>query len=347
MTSPVDYWNQAIGIYRKGPRLMRHAIITILIVLLLCSSSGMAQSTGSQHWKSRDLLESTCLILAHHSTDTTWHPFGTGVIIDVDSTFPMVFLVTARHVYMGRDTLLAQFPRYSESGNRLYISQIEIEIIRDQTTTFCPSTPDSDFVAVFVKREPAEKQFSPISRDQMVGFDDLSYGEDVEFYGYPAYDEFRLTKSGINLPICRTGHIAYFAPGRVGETNEGSLSSGTFLVDGVSIGGGSGAPLFLKRPFVIKASTDSSILVYDRRLAGIVRGHFPKTKGMTIPFSQSPMSSKVVDKSHPSVESSLVAISTEDYNFVADENSNLAIVTSIEKIVDYILRSLLEKRSTN
>jgi len=58
--------------------------MSLTLTILLFSFSAMGGTSGIQHWKSSDILGSIPLILALDK-DNMWQPFGTGVLIDIDS----------------------------------------------------------------------------------------------------------------------------------------------------------------------------------------------------------------------------------------------------------------------
>jgi len=303
--------------------------------MALCFES-TASTIGGQHWRSGRLLQSVVLIEAINA-DSSWGPYGTGVFVDIDSSLDHVFVLTNRHIYMGRDSLRLVFRRYVKGDGSTTYKERRL-MIRRESRVAVPSTSDSDFVAIFINRPPDSLQYRPVPPDFTVELSDLDYGEDVIFFGYPNYEMYGFYKGKWDLPVVRSGTIAYFAQDDVTLGGQKVMMAGMFLIDGVSMGGNSGGPVFIKRPRVSKGFK----ITYDMRLAGIIQGHLPAPRLTTLPLSEIPALSKLLENVETPKDSIYMVKFLSDYQMLLDENSDLAKVISFSVLRDFIYRSVLE-----
>lgn len=313
---------------RARQRLLLLGVASILVASLAVSA--FAQSSGQHHWRDRQRLGTVGMVMAVNEEDKQWYTWGTGVFMDADTSYSSIFFVTNRHVYMGRDSLLIRYRVYKREDTIITIEN-RVSMIYKNRHVLCPTTDDSDFVAIVIPRD-SSTDIHTIGGDQTLSFQELNYGEDVLFYGYPKYDDFGLSKNRFGFPIVRQGAVAYFALNDTYLGKDRIMIPGMFLIDGVSYGGGSGSPVFIKRPFV---NTKLEI-TYDKRFAGIVRGHYPVTTQVKVPLSQIPLLSVAVDSLDPVLDSLFLSKMTKDFVFAYQENSGLAFVISSDLILAYI-----------
>jgi len=290
----------------------RKLIGAILFVIILAPSGICDQGIGMPHWKASNTLEKVALILSFNEDSSEWMPFGTGVMVDVDSSIEYIYLVTNRHVCINKDSLKIELRVYSKRDSiSLMMVRRHSTVYLDSTTLFMPNSNDSDFAAIAIIRPHDTIGYEAILSENIVHFDSLIYGETVEFYGYPEYKFYGLSTSKFNFPLTRSGVISYFAYEDAYILGKKYMISGMFLIDGVSYGGNSGAPIFVKREYVTKLSNGTLVVSYDKRLAGIISGHLPH-------FEQGIGKDSIITR----------------------ENSNLATAISIDKIIDYLKRRL-------
>ncbi len=321
---------------------MRSFVLCLLIAICSIVPTADGQESGTQHWRSSQILESVVLIQSYDVSTESWRPFGTGVTLDLDTTLPYIYLVTNRHIYIGRDTLALQMNVYAESDSQSFFAQPLLRITAENTVAFCPNTSDSDFAIIRLDRPKPKGQYNPLPAEKIISFDSLQYGEQVEFYGFPAYSQFGLSAAKFQFPVCRGGTIAYFTHDDVYYSGTKYMTPGMFLIDGVSIGGNSGGPVFIKRSYVSKTPNGGLTVSYDRRLAGIVSKHYPIRKTQRIPLSKIPLVSTLVDSLGKSADSTWISQMSADFVFEYDENSNLAVIISMDIILDYLSKQLDE-----
>lgn len=289
-------------------------VIICIIVIGLYTPSILSQ-TGRQHWRIHDIIESIVLITAYNDRDSAWLPHGTGVFIDIDSTWPDIYLLTNQHIFNSRDSFIIKQNFYYESDDdtSLFIYEAcEFTYVKNGNE-YCPSTEDSDFVIIPIPRPPDSLESDAIPARDFISFDRLDYGMDVEFYGFPNYLDWGLYKYTYNMPILRSGSISYFSYDKVFDGKKKILMPGMLLIDGVSIGGNSGGPVFAKLPYV----SSNSAVNYKRKFIGIISGHYHINKNMEI---------------------------VPGYYKKYTENSNLAFVISISTIMKYFKTEVEKNR---
>lgn len=257
--------------------------------------------------------------------------------MDIDTTWPSVFVITNKHIYMGRDSLRYVFRRYWREDSLSMYNEIP-QVIRKNVGAYIPTTDDSDFVAVVITRPSDDTHLQPVAAERIVSFDDLEYGEAVVFYGYPNYESYGLYRGQFDMPIARSGSIAYFSHHDVWFGGKRVMIPSMFLIDGVSMGGNSGGPVFIRRPYINK----NSIIVYDTRLAGIIRGHYPAVRNVTIDLSGVKAISKLLESQTPSTDSLFLTQLLSGCQVAIEENSNLAYVISMDIVIEFVRRVVLE-----
>lgn len=294
----------------------------VLILVTFCSHIIHAENSGSQHWKSKDVLSAVALIEVYIETNKDWYPFGTGVLLDLNADWPHIFLVMNRHIYTARDSFRVQVNFYTrDDSTKTY--ENKTFVFSKKAPAFVPSTEDSDFVAILIKR-PKYAGFNPIRFDEIRGSQTLEYGDDVEFYGFPLYINMGLHKSKFKFPLLRSGAISYF----VSDASVRKLLPSMFLIDGASYGGGSGSPVFSKTLFI----DDSLRVNYERKFIGIIQGHFPIHTPIEIEMITKTIEDMDIDSLDLEEFVQNVRLSTK-------QNSDLAIVISSDILVLFIIKN--------
>lgn len=322
---------------------MRKLVIAIVLVAWLVQPAAAGKLLGP-HWRSQGLLEPIALIMAFDTVSQSWYPFGTGVLYDVDSTYPDIYLITNRHIYVNKDSLRMSFPNFRHSEGRTFAAEAFATFHKNTTKALMPEDADSDFVAIPIARPHDSFSIAAITEAKTVRLDDLEYGEQVLFFGYPYYADYGLYGNEWNLPVCRDGSVAFFATQDIYFAHLKFLIPGMYLIDGVSMGGNSGGPVFIRRAYVTKTSDGALTVAYDMRLAGIVCKHYPIIKSHTIPLSKIPAVIELVDSTRLADSSLVLQLLSEDYTFTYEENSDLAVVISIDMIIDYVKKQLANQR---
>ncbi len=322
---------------------MRKLVIAVVLVVWLVQAAA-AGTLLKPHWRSKSLLEPIALIMAFDTASQSWYPFGTGVLCDIDSTFPDIYLITNRHIYVNKDSLKISFPNFRHSEGRIFAVEAFATFHKNTTKALMPEDADSDFVAIPIARPHDSLSINPITEEKTIRHNDLEYGEQVLFFGYPNYADYGLYGNVWNLPICRDGSVAFFATQDVYFAGSKFLIPGMYLIDGVSLGGNSGGPVFIRRAYVSETSDGKLTVSYDMRLAGIICKHYPIIKPHTIPLSKIPAVIELVDSTRLADSSLVLQLLSEDYTFTYEENSDLAVVISIDMIIDYVKEQVDKQR---
>ena len=218
-----------------------------------------------QLFNDEGILESTVMILARNSKGEE-SVFGAGVLLEIDT----LYLITARHLFLARDSVvLESYVFGNKDDGAKFFTKANRTLNWKSCKYYCPTTPDSDFVAIQMPAFSRESQIVALTLKETVAFEDLKYAEQVFYYGFPAYEEFRLSETKWRTPLVGDGSICYFVTEVVPTDPDKSLIPGVILLNGLSMPGNSGGPVFIRRPFVI----DRGGIQYDRRLAAIMTGH--------------------------------------------------------------------------
>lgn len=322
---------------------MKKLVIAVALIAWLVQAAAAGKLLAN-HWRSKGLLEPIALIMAFDTASQSWNPFGTGVLYDIDSTFPYIYLITNRHIYVNKDSLRISFPNFRHSEKYTFATKRFATLHKNATRDIVPKNEDSDFVAIPIVRPHDSLSITPITEAETVRLDDLEYGEQVLFFGYPYYDDYGLYGNEWNLPVCRDGSVAFFATQDIYFADLKFMIPGMYLIDGVSIGGNSGGPVFIRRAYVSETSDGKLTVSYDMRVAGIICKHYPIIKSHTIPLSKIPAVIELVDSTRLADSSLVLQLLSEDYTFTYEENSDLAVVISIDMIIDYVKKQLANQQ---
>lgn len=265
----------------------------------------------------------------------TAQPWAAGVFVDIDSTDPNIYLITNQHVVVNRDQIVL--------GLYVFEGTDSVRTFRQQSTDpfswrngiyYCPESSNTDFIAIGITRRSVEGIISPIKIDEIVEFNELKYADPLLFYGYPLYEYLGFSQTSRKLPIVRAGILSYFLFERVEESRRTVASGvpGEFLIDGMSVPGNSGGPIFINRPYQDQKRGTS----YDRRLAGIVFGHVerPKTGAGSIEIADSLVA--VIDSLESEGDSTSVREVKAKLSLLYHENLDLVRAISISTIVNFI-----------
>lgn len=249
---------------------MRQFSFLIMFALSVISTKAVGEfKLADAHWRARNILPPIALLRGIDPNTNEWKCLGAGVLVDFDTAYESVFLVTNRHIFLSRDSFQVEMRSYHSRDSLVVYQEISFRLVK--ASAFCPSTKDSDFVAIPISRSEAkERGMTSIQYSDMATYEDLNLGDDVEFYGYPSYDAFGLSSDEFNVPLVRRGTISFFAVRDFIQGQVNGILKGEILIDGISMGGNSGGPVFLRlQPMTIPQKGP-----YRRYMFGIIRGHF-------------------------------------------------------------------------
>lgn len=315
---------------------MRSSLIILTLLCITATVNSAWNRSGTQHWRSDDVLESVVQIQKRDTGQDKWITHGTGVAIDIDSTKPFFCVITNRHLIISndaprKDSIRLIFHIYSTSDSVTVFREQPVRLLLDSSFVSWSNKPGADYAIVRIERFPDSVNYEPIKYSQVIPFDSLDYGDDIEFLGFPEYSQFGLLEGNFDLPILRKGAIAYFAINDYSYGKEIYMTEGMFLVDGVSFGGNSGGPVFRVRKAFRKSGNE--IILYDeKRLAGIIACHLPVMNELTIPFSTVPFTAALPVPIDSGYDTLSYKLSLPDVTVPYKENSNLAIVVSMDLI---------------
>ncbi len=304
--------------------------------MLTANANANRGLSGAQHWRSSTILENIVMIQAYDSVSSKWNPFGTGVFIDYDTSSASIYLVTNRHIWTSRDSFRLELNHYQMMDSVPSFMPALAIISKKKVRSWCPENADSDFAIVELPRATGQFKLNAITQRNIVHFDDLEYGEPVEFYGFPAYLDYGLFKPTYHLPVSRSGSVSYFAQEDIYFGEKRFLIPGMLLIDGVSIGGNSGGPVFTRRAFVSTTEDGKLTVAYDKRLIGIISKHYPIWHSTDLPLSKFPMTLRILDSLRNLGDTTFARFALPDLSFDYEENSDLAAVISIDIILGYL-----------
>jgi hypothetical protein len=245
----------------------------VTLITLLFSSVVVIGFDGNQQWTDMEILKSLVLI-KEYEYEKHPAPWGTGFLLDLDTSSSDIFFITCRHIVINRDSLELRFFSYKIVDSMIIFNPLDLISLKwKERRHYIPASDDSDFVAIALPRRLKDSlNCGTISLRDIIRSNQLYTGDDVLYYGYQYYNEFFLDKTKWQLPIVRTGTIAFFLNEFVYDRGRPIYFPGMFLIDGVSSGGGSGSPIYVKRPSAIRGNETK----YDKKLAGIITGHMGK-----------------------------------------------------------------------
>ena len=260
-------------------------IITFFLVILV-SNSCFAEwgKSGKQHWNSQDIIEDVVLIEKYIPENNSYKIHGVGVIVDFDTLSENMQIITNRHIVSGSERMQFNFYSYTLTDSLQLFNIIPFELLNPSMVCLYPNSDDSDFAIIEIPRKELSKYYNPLDKVIPISVDSLFYGENVEFYGFPLAGDPSFLNIKYRFPTVRAGAIAYFI-NEYFSVYGIPLLAGVFLIDGVSEGGNSGGPVYIKRPYVCSSASDKLTVCYDRRLAGIIFKHLPKLKPIGRPDS--------------------------------------------------------------
>ena len=314
MLAPVTSVQYEFGNTRSIRGGTRVQIIVFLSFFILLQSLDALAADGlmAQHWKAKEVLQSVVAVMDSSTATGEWYIIGTAVILDVDDTDPQVYLVTNKHVVAGRDHLRLDCKQFTQQDSLATYEEFTLSF-PDENLGFSPHGSDTDIFILPVPRQLGSNRLLGILPEGFCRLDDLGYGDVVDFWGYPNYGAFQLQSLHHNFPILRGGFAAFF-PNRDIRKKNGKrlLLKGEFLIDGISMGGNSGGPVFRR---VLK--TEKIPNVKERYyFAGIVRGHLKLPDDLVDSVTIGPI---------------------ESVSVIPDSsNAQLAIVVSTDLILEYI-----------
>jgi len=293
-------------------------------------------------YQAAPLLEPTVFI-ATIKGDSTWGLHGCGVLLDLGyNEKRLQFLVTNRHLVDGQDSIKLFGAAFSQEGDTRLHERFEITLDLHHSIMFVPSSPDSDFALIAIPPIKGEVAVPSVKIQDVCSLANLQLGEPVRFVGAPRFDEYGLYGTKQKFPLVRSGAVAYISTEDVFfRGSQKYLLPGMLLIDGVSMGGNSGGPVFTYRNVVVRNdSTGTMELGLQCQLIGIVKGHLPAKKTMTLKLSNVPVVSDLIDSLLNTADSVVVGRIPSDVKVNYEENSNLAVVISMDTIISYLVHSL-------
>jgi hypothetical protein len=235
-------------------------LLTLLIIVALDTTvvpTAVAQRSGNHHFRNSKIISSVVQVQRIDKSTGSWGTVGAGVFLKSDTLGTRYYFITARHLYLPYDSINLIYHTYGLTRTGKHVGlRIGSDVLnRNLIPAYVPKTEDSDFVVVPIVPDTSIT-LGGIAFDECAKFDDLDYGQSVQFYGYPSYDFLGLSVGEYDFPVCRTGHIAYFFVDSI-ETKyvETGIQRGMFLVDGFSIGGNSGGlclPLITRPSMMVR-----------------------------------------------------------------------------------------------
>lgn len=315
-------------------------IVTTFVFIGLCVATVSAQSDYllSPYFDDmRDLIPSIVKIEEYSQSGGT-KSWGTGVVLDLLPGSDSMIIVTNRHVLVNRDSLLLCFniTRFNDSTATLQKYRHKLLIRKEYgKSCFWPTVNDSD-IAIVICADCRKNGVNGIEKEYFAHFSQFRYNAPIEFYGYPNYQTYGLNKSWTSFPIARRGSIAFAV---TEEYASGDLSVHLYpkmmLIDGTSLSGNSGGPIFIQE-FTGTLGRGPEII---RLFAGIISAHFSD-------FSVSKVEDSVfirladsvagaLNSSLPLSDSLSIALIELTRRIVHKENANLAIGISSDFIIEY------------
>ena len=207
---------------------------------------------------------------------------GTGFFVAVPTPrgAEIVCLVTARHVAAP----IADGHFFIRANLKDGTSRdFDIDAGVDLDWHFHPAGPSTD-VAAIIWPPPPEVDFVAVPHemfltDDLMGRKNIGIGDEVYVTGL--FDYFADTER--NEPIVRAGHIAMMPAERVQTTWNSPEGVDGYLVEGRSIGGFSGSPVFVARSVRVVPAPDEKTGQPPRApaayfLLGLMHGHFKVKK---------------------------------------------------------------------
>ncbi len=258
---------------------------------------------------------------------------ASGVLADLDSASRFVFLLTNRHVWRATaDSFRITFRSFQHFSDSSVSYSEPICMISRSRTAFVPSSDDSDFALIPIERKSMRDSIYPIKRSEMLGFDKIKCGTDVLYYGYPMRDK-GIFSGVFTPPLCRSGTISAVLRENLSYRGIRKLMAGTILIDGVSLGGNSGGPVFTVSQKIGEDGED--IIFYtERKLLGIIGGHFQDS---TLPVVSTNSDSTIFLGESKDLRDSGKRAQKYLGGLVAvpDQTYNMAFVIPIEVILEY------------
>lgn len=180
-----------------------------------------------------------CLVLFEKRLmpDSAFIAHGTGFIL-ADTLHEKAYIITNRHLIIGRDSIFAKFnikdsSRIEGVRKTLYLIQNGEEQWTGHADTLI------DLAVIDISRLLPNYYFVSPSRFKLIN--DVKLGDDIFFLGFPLAE---IVADNINYPMLRSGTVAYKTQNHIVNMQGSIIVPNThILIDGQSMGGFSGSPI--------------------------------------------------------------------------------------------------------
>lgn len=223
----------------------------------------------------------SCVTFIYIESKGQFKPYGTGFFLGIRDTtrdVEFVYVITAKHILLDKTT--NSFPRYcwlrqKRVGGDLTFVRIPLTVVGPKQNVYVHSDTTVDIVAIGAALDAAKYDYTVLPYSVVrtgEGLKRLGIEEGVDIL-IPALFEAHLGEHE-NYPVIRSGKLALISGG------ERIKWDGQFqrlhLVESISIGGHSGAPVFAWfNPRVLPGNMLTSEYAEKRiRLIGVMQGYF-------------------------------------------------------------------------
>lgn len=220
-------------------KLLMKALLCVFILFNLCQGGGL-----NPDWKKGIVLIEKVKKTGEGKDRLVAH--GTGCIVWHYGEPEKGILLTNKHIFTGRDSVLLRFnkkPEYIDDDSIGFIRQVLY--LRQVGHNLWTAHPDSqvDLAGIPIQVDTlADVIIYPFSLFKPVWT--VNEGDEILFLGFP----LGLTGTRRNYPIVREGIVAL-------KTDEGVEGKDVFLIDALVFRGNSGSPVFLKPVPVVGEDT--------------------------------------------------------------------------------------------
>ena len=227
----------------------------IFTLLLLLSSISSAQRAQIPHG-----FEDVAVLIERWNIDSRLESHGTGFFFS-DSATNYRFLVTNRHLLIGRDSIHIRFNDYYGNAQECNLYRVS-----DSGKPNWHLHPDTNVDLAFC-RIPRNYSFRAIENFRIKNLDQIELGDEIYFIGFPLTER---TSDNLVHPLMRHGIVSYIVKDSlVIRSPSTHYPAGTILMDATSLGGNSGGPV-ISSP---KKGTSRASLI------GIIQGHLGTKSG--------------------------------------------------------------------
>jgi len=224
------YFNRGLFMNNKLALILLNALVYLIILVGSANGSGLDP----------DLKRAIVLIERGETTregKDTLVAHGTGFIVWHYGDPARRILLTAKHLFVDRDSVFIRFNKRSQYIQEDGVAtKRQVMYLKDEGKVLWTAHPDTqvDLAGIALQVDTLIDVIAvPFSFFKQVST--VTEGEEVLFLGFP----LGLTGLKRNYPIVRTGMVAL-------KTDEGIGGEDVFLIDAEVFGGNSGSPVFLR-----------------------------------------------------------------------------------------------------